>query len=63
MSNAKHESKGFFASIKQGYDEQDKAISREKEKADAQDRSVDGIVTGLVEGVLNPARWIFSIFR
>jgi len=53
----------FKAGFQKGYDKQDAVIKTEKEKSSDTQRIADGVITGSVEGILNPVRWIAAIFR
>jgi hypothetical protein len=59
--------KSFWEGIKDGFEEgykkQDAVIQSDKEKFSPKNRATDAAISGLVEGILNPVRWIGSILR
>lgn len=53
----------FIKNFKEGWKKQDEKIKEDKENNSATQRVAEGTISGAVEAVSNPIRWLGSIFR
>ena len=53
----------FSEGIEEGYKKQSNSIKADKEKTEAGERLADGAASGVVDGLLNPIRWLSAILR
>ena len=53
----------FLKHFWEGWNQQDEKIKKDKENNSPADRVAEGALSGAVEAVSNPIRWLGSIFR